>query len=99
VEVGEFTLNRTTKVLKKKDEVIQLSPREFQIFDLLVQNLGIVVPRDILLDRIWGMEADVSSNNIDSYIKILRKKLDLGDGETAIKTVRGIGYKLEVGGQ
>ena len=99
VEVGEFTLNRTTKVLKKKDEVIQLSPREFQIFDLLVQNLGIVVPRDILLDRIWGMEADVSSNNIDSYIKILRKKLDLGDGETAIKTVRGIGCKLEVGGQ
>ena len=99
VEVGEFTLNRTTKVLKKKDEVIQLSPREFQIFDLLVQNLGIVVPRDILLDRIWGMEADVSSNNIDSYIKILRKKLDLGDGEIAIKTVRGIGYKLEVGGQ
>ena len=72
VEVGEFTLNRTTKVLKKKDEVIQLSPREFQIFDLLVQNLGIVVPRDILLDRIWGMEADVSSNNIDSYIKILQ---------------------------
>ena len=99
VEVGEFTLNRTTKVLKKKDVVIQLSPLEFQIFDLLVQNLGIVVPRDILLDRIWGMEADVSSNNIDSYIKILRKKLDLGDGETAIKTVRGIGYKLEVGGQ
>ena len=38
-------------------------------------------------------------DNIDSYIKILRKKLDLGDGETAIKTVRGIGYKLEVGGQ
>ena len=99
VKVGDFTLNRTAKVLKKKDEVIQLSPREFQIFDLLVQNLGIVVPRDILLDRIWGMEADVSSNNIDSYIKILRKKLDLGDGETAIKTVRGIGYKLEVGGQ
>ena len=79
--------------------MIQLSPREFQIFDLLVQNLGIVVPRDILLDRIWGMEADVSSNNIDSYIKILRKKLDVGDGETIIKTVRGIGYKLEVGGQ
>ena len=51
VEVGEFTLNRTAKVLKKKDKVIQLSPREFQIFDLLAQNIGIVVPRDIILDR------------------------------------------------
>lgn len=95
IEVGEFSLNRTSKVLKKKDQVIQLSPREFQIFDLLAQNIGIVVPRDIILDRIWGLESDVSSNNIDSYMKILRKKLDLGDGETAIRTVRGVGYKLE----
>lgn len=95
VEVSGFTLNRTAKVLKKADQVIQLSPREFQIFDLLAQNLGIVVPRDIILDRIWGLESDVSSNNIDSYMKILRKKLDTGDGRTIIKTVRGVGYKLE----
>ncbi len=96
-EVGEFTLNRTAKILKKKDQVIQLSPREFQIFDLLAQNIGIVVPRDIILDRIWGMESDVSSNNIDSYMKILRKKLETGDGQTVIKTVRGVGYRLEAG--
>ena len=95
VEVGGFTLNRTAKVLKKDGQVIQLSPREFQIFDLLAQNLGIVVPRDIILDRIWGLESDVSSNNIDSYMKILRTTLDTGDGSTVIKTVRGVGYKLE----
>ena len=95
VQVGEFTLNRTAKVLKKKDQVIQLSPREFQIFDLLAQNLGIVVPREIILDRIWGLESEVSSNNIDSYVKLIRKKLDLGDGKTMIHTIRGVGYKLE----
>ena len=95
VQVGEFTLNRTAKVLKKKDQVIQLSPREFQIFDLLAQNLGIVVPREIILDRIWGLESEVSSNNIDSYVKLIRKKLDLGDGSTMIQTIRGVGYKLE----
>ena len=95
VEVGGFTLNRTAKVLKKADQVIQLSPREFQIFDLLAQNLGIVVPRDIILDRIWGLESDARSNNIDSYMKSLRKKRATGDGRTIIKTVRGVGYKLE----
>ena len=95
VEIGDFTLNRTTKVLKRKDQVIQLSPREFQIFDLLAQNLGVVVPRDIILDRIWGLERDITSNNIDSYMKILRKKLTEVDGSIAIKTVRGIGYRLE----
>ena len=95
VQVGDFTLNRTAKVLKKKDQVIQLSPREFQIFDLLAQNLGIVVPWEIILDRIWGLESEVSSNNIDSYVKLIRKKLDLGDGSTMIQTIRGVGYKLE----
>ncbi len=95
LEIGEFTLNRTTKVLSKKNQVIQLSPREFQIFDLLAQNLGAVVPRDIILDRIWGLERDITSNNIDSYMKILRKKLQEVDGNIAIRTVRGIGYKLE----
>lgn len=94
-QIGEFTLNRTAKVLRKGQQVIQLSPREFQIFDLLVQNIGIVVPRDIILDRIWGLESEVSSNNIDSYVKLLRKKLDLGEGKTMIHTIRGVGYKLE----
>ena len=95
VQVGEFTMDRTSKILKKKDQVIQLSPREFQIFDLLAQNIGIVVPRDIILDRIWGLESEVSSNNIDSYVKLIRKKLDLGEGKTMIHTIRGVGYKLE----
>lgn len=95
VEVGSFTLNRTTKVLKKKNQVIQLSPREFQLFDLLAQNLDVVVPREIILDRIWGSERDITSNNIDSYMKILRKKLTDADGSITIKTVRGIGYRLE----
>ena len=76
MDLGDFTLDRTSKVLKKGEQVIQLSPREFQIFDLLVQNMGIVVPRDIILDRIWGLESEVSSNNIDSYVKLLRKKLE-----------------------
>ena len=95
IQIGEFSLNRTAKVLHKGTQVIQLSPREFQIFDLLVQNVGIVVPRDIILDRIWGLESEVSSNNIDSYVKLLRKKLDLADGQTMIHTIRGVGYKLE----
>lgn len=96
MDLGDFTLDRTSKILKKGEQVIQLSPREFQIFDLLVQNMGIVVPRDIILDRIWGLESEVSSNNIDSYVKLLRKKLESADGQMIISTIRGVGYKLEI---
>ena len=95
MELGRLTVDRTSKLLKKGGQVIQLSPREFQLFDLLLQNKGNVVPRDIILDRVWGMETDVSTNNIDSYMKLLRKKLEQADGGIAINTVRGVGYKLE----
>lgn len=94
-EVGRLTLDRISKQLKKGEQDVQLSPREFQIFDLLVQNIGIVVPRDIILDRIWGLETEVSSNNIDSYVKLIRKKLEQADGGVQINTIRGVGYKLE----
>ena len=94
-EVGRLTLDRISNQLKKGEQDVQLSPREFQIFDLLVQNIGIVVPRDIILDRIWGLETEVSSNNIDSYVKLIRKKLEQADGGVQINTIRGVGYKLE----
>lgn len=96
ISIGHFRLNRTAKVLMQGDIKVQLSPREFQIFDLLAQNVGIVVPREVLLDRIWGLETEVSSNNIDSYMKILRKKIEASGSDSCIKTVRGVGYKLEV---
>lgn len=95
VTVGDLTIDRTSKVLKKGEQVIQLSPREFQILDLLVHNKGIVVPREIILDRIWGLESDISSNNIDSYVKLIRKKLDQAECQVSINTVRGVGYKLD----
>ena len=98
IRIGEFILNRTAKEVHKGGQVIQLSAREFQIFDLLVQNAGIVVPRDVILDRIWGLESEVSSNNIDSYVKLLRKKIDPGAGDPIIHTIRGVGYKLEAKG-
>lgn len=95
LRVGAFALNRTAKVLLKNDREVQLSPREFQIFDLLAQNAGSVVPREVILDRVWGLESDVSPNSVDSYIKLLRKKLELAGSGVAIQTVRGVGYRLE----
>lgn len=97
VRLGAFALDRMAKVLLKDEREVQLSPREFQIFDLLAQNAGAVVPREVLLDRVWGLESDVNPNSLDSYIKLLRKKLGLAGSGVAIHTVRGVGYRLEEG--
>lgn len=92
--VGSLQLNRSTRSVKRGDDEIQLSAREFQLFDLLAENRGRVVPREVLLDRIWGLDAYVSSNNLDAHIRLLRKKLSPQDG-VEIQNIRGIGFKLE----
>ena len=60
-----------------------------------MQNIGIVVPKEVILERVWGLESEVNSNIVESYVKLLRKKMELNEEETTIKTIRGVGYKLE----
>lgn len=95
VTIGNLIFNRTTKILRYDDKEISLSGREFQMLDLLIQNKGQVVPREVILDRVWGLESEVTSNNLDAYVRLLRKKIDPLGGETLIHTIRGVGYRLE----
>lgn len=95
VEIDGLEINRTNHTVSRNGEEIQLSPREFQLLDLLAQNKGQVLTRELIMDRIWGYDTDVTSNAIDAYIKLLRKKIDLPAGNTLIRNVRGVGYKLE----
>lgn len=95
LQIGSFVMDRNQKLLTRDGEEIQLSPREFQIFDLLIQNKGCTVPRDMIMDRVWGWDSEVSSNSLDSYVKILRKKLGMKKDGMMIYTTRGTGYRLE----
>ncbi len=95
LQVGNLIVNRTTRSVKRGEEEIQLTVREFQLLDLLMQNKGHVVPRDIILDRIWGLDGNVSSNNLDAYVRLLRKKISLSDDDVELQNIRGIGFKLE----
>ena len=94
VTVGVWQLNRTLRTVSRGNSEIQLSAREYQLLDVLVQNRGLVVPREVLLDRVWGLGSEVSDNNLDAYIRLLRKKIDDPENDTLIQTVRGIGYRV-----
>ncbi|MGZ4111796.1 MAG: response regulator transcription factor [Tumebacillaceae bacterium] len=95
VQVKQFVVNRTNRTVHRDQFDIQLTPREFQLLDLLIQNRGQVLTREVMLDRVWGYDADVTNNAIDAYIKLLRKKLDVPGEKTLIQSVRGVGYKLD----
>ncbi len=96
VSRGPLTLNRSARTVECNGRQVQLTAREFQLLDFLVQNSGQVLPREVILDRIWGLGSEVSDNNLDAYIRLLRKKIDEPGGATLIQTVRGIGYKVEI---
>jgi len=74
---------------------VQLRPREFKLIELLLRNAGKIIPRDVILERVWGIESDITENNLDVHIGALRRKLKEIKGETLIKTIRGVGYLAE----
>lgn len=76
---------------KKKNEVIDLKPKEIKLLELLLKHKNQVLSRDQILDKLWTIEEAPNNRVIDVYIKNIRKKLDLD----CIVTVKGIGYKFE----
>jgi DNA-binding response OmpR family regulator len=95
LKIGDLRLDRSAKTVSRAGIAIQLTGREFQILDLLAQNRGKVVPRDVIIDRVWGVNAEITSNNLDAYVRLLRKKINERSERPFIQNVRGIGYKLE----
>lgn len=92
---GVYTLESSTYCLAYGERRVELRPREFKLLELLLRNRGQVMPRAVLQDRIWGIDSDVTDNNLDVHIRLLRKKIMELNGEELIKTMRGVGYYVE----
>lgn len=75
------------------DRPCELTFKEYELLRLLMQNRGIVLSRDIIMDRIWDVNCDVESRTLDVHMKTLRAKL--GDSAHHIKTIRNVGYRME----
>lgn len=79
------------RVFREKREII-LTKTEFDLLELLIFNARIVLPRDVIMERIWGYDFQTSSNPLEVYIGYLRRKLESGGEPRLIHTVRGVGY-------
>ncbi len=95
--VSDIELNLRTYVLKctTTNETIEISGKEFMILEYLMQNKNIVISKDQIYDKIWGLDNEIESNNLEAYLSFLRKKLNVIGSKVNIKAVRGLGYKLE----
>ncbi len=77
------------------DLKIQMTAREFQLAEILARNHGQVLERELLLDRVWGSDKDITSNSLDAYMKLVRKKLEKIPGKVFIHNIRSVGYRWE----
>lgn len=79
-------------IVRVNGEEVSLTRKEFDLLYLLLENSGIVLTRDVILNKIWGYRFDGESRTVDVHIRTLRQKL--GSAGDIIETVRGIGYKI-----
>ncbi len=90
-----LALDESRHALAHGETIIDLSAREYALLAHLMRNRGAALTRQQLLDEVWGAEPDVYSNVVDLYIHYLRDKFSEAGYEDLIKTVRGVGYRLE----
>jgi len=97
LEFGDLILDlKSSNIINKNnDEKINIINKEFQLLEYFMNNPNQVLFKDMIYDKVWGMENDSISNNLEAYLSFIRKKLKLIDSKVQIKSLRNLGYKME----
>ena len=94
VTIGTITINLSKQEVMVNNQQVTLSKRQWRLLEYLAMHQGQTVSKDILIDRVWGMDSDVLENAVEAAVRKLRQKLNDDKGET-IQTVHGFGYRLK----
>jgi two-component system, OmpR family, response regulator MprA len=94
VVVADLALNPDTHEVRRGDRPVELTQREFELLEYLMRNERIVVPRQRLLEEVWGYDPFATTNTIEVFVSNLRRKLEAGGEPRLLHTIRGAGYVL-----
>ena len=96
IQVGDVTLDPEEHRVSVSGSRLTLPLKEFELLHLLLANAGRVLPRETLIDRVWGNDYVGDTKTLDVHVKRLRSKIESDPGSpTRIVTIRGLGYKYE----
>ena len=98
VEAGDLRLNikNTTLICTTTNESIEVVCKEFMLLEYLMKNKNQVLQKEQLYEKIWGLDNESESNNLEAYLSFIRKKIKIIGSNVQIKAIRGLVYKLEV---
>ena len=94
LEAGDLRLDPASRTVRRGEERIELSAREFALLETFMRRPGQVLSRYQLLEHVWDFDYEQRSNVVDVYVRYLREKVDRPFGRDSIETVRGVGYRL-----
>jgi len=95
LRIADLVLNQETHEVRRGNQLIDLTPKEFALLESFMRAPGKVLSRTRILEQVWGYSADPMTNVVDVYVRQLRRKIDEGYDHKLLKTVRGYGYKLD----
>lgn len=93
--IGNLRFDETKRIISGPAGIVRLVPREASAFDILAARHGKVIGKEQLLERIWGLGAEIDANSVEVCISTLKKKLAAAGADIRISTIRGVGYLLE----
>lgn len=93
-QCGDLSLDSKSHIVKRGDQELTLTRKEYALLELLIRNKNVVLTRDQIASNLWDIDFDAESNVIDVYIRYLRRKIDEGYEQKLIHTVRGVGYTI-----
>jgi two-component system OmpR family response regulator len=98
LRVGDLELDLVTRAVSRRGRKIDLLPREFKVLEYLVRNQGQIIPRAMLLQHVWDLHFDPTTNIIDVYVGRVRRKIDVAQAYPLIHTIRGVGFCIRAPG-
>jgi DNA-binding response OmpR family regulator len=96
LEFGDIVLEYKDSSVKNKEtgESVNINNKEFQLLEYFMSNPNQILSKEMIYDRVWGMESEAVSNNMEAYLSFVRKKLKIIDSKVSIKVIRGMGYRM-----
>ena len=94
IRIGDLTIETATRSVRRADEVVELSAREYALLEYLASRRGQVVSRTDIWEHVYDFDSEAGSNVVDAFIRLLRKKIERPGLQPLIHTRRGFGYRL-----
>lgn len=96
LQIADLELDPGTHEVTRGGEAIRLTRTEFNLLEYLMRRGGQVIPRDVLIEAVWGYDRNIESNTLDAFVRLLRAKVEGNSDTRIIHTVRGIGYVARI---